>query len=140
MFARIHTTASGLYPNQLYLGHISEGIEHANGIAATANTGDYHIRHTPCLRLDLHASLAPNNRLKVTHDAWIGVWSHRRADQVESCFHVGDPITNALVNGVLERAAAAGNRTYLCSQQFHAENIERLALNVNFDHAYNTFK
>ena len=52
---------------------------------------------------------------------------------------VGDPVPDSLVDGVLEGLAAAGDRADLRAEQFHAEDVEGLPLDVDFTHIDDTF-
>ena len=58
----------------------------------------------------------------------------RRADEVVRRRDVGHPVADRLVDRILERAAASGDRTYLRAEQPHAEDVERLAAHVLLAH------
>ena len=47
-----------------------------------------------------------------------------------SALHVGDPIADRLVDGVLQGAATGLDRAHVRAQQVHAEDVERLALDI----------
>ena len=68
------------------------------------------------------------------------MWSYRRADQVKSCFHVGDPVANGLVDGIFQGATATGDRVDFSSQQLHTEHVERLTLHIDFTHVDDTLQ
>ena len=68
------------------------------------------------------------------------MWSYRRADQVKSCFHVGDPVANGLVDGIFQGATATGDRTDFSSQQLHTKDVERLTLHIYFTHVDDTLQ
>ena len=44
--------------------------------------------------------------------------------------HVGDPIPDGLIHGILQGAAARLHRHHLRPQQFHADDVEALAPDV----------
>ena len=56
--------------------------------------------------------------------------SRHRADAVEGVAHVGHPVAQRVVHGVLQRAAARRHRDHLGTQKLHAEDIGLLPLDV----------
>src|SRR5699024_8912165 len=71
---------------------------------------------------------------------WEGVWTCHGAEQVVGAVDVGDPVTEGLVDGVLEGAAADGDRDDLRTEHLHAGDVERLAFGVLFTHVDDTFQ
>src|SRR5205085_12078845 len=61
---------------------------------------------------------------------------HRRADEVVGVADVRDPVTHRFVDRVLERAAAACDRTHRGAEKPHAKDVERLALDVVLAHEH----
>ena len=59
---------------------------------------------------------------------------HHAADEIVSIAHIGDPIADALVDSVFERAAAGRHGAHFSAQQSHPKHIERLPPNVLFAH------
>src|SRR5260370_16888266 len=62
------------------------------------------------------------------------------ADQVEGRLNVGYPVPDGFIDRIFKGAAAAGHRAYLGAQQFHAEDIERLAPDVLLAHVNDAFE
>ena len=85
---------------------------------------------------DLLAGLDPDHPLEIAHHHRVGVRAGHRADDVEGVVHVGHPVTHRLVDGILERAAPAEGRYDLGTEQFHPEDVERLATDVFGPHEY----
>ena len=57
-----------------------------------------------------------------------------RADDVVGVAHVGDPVAQRLVHGVLQRLRARRDGVDLGAQQLHAEHVGLLALDVDGAH------
>ena len=76
----------------------------------------------------------PITRLEVAHHGRIGMRAGRRADDVVGVVHVGDPVAQRLVHGVLERLRAGGDGVDLGAQQLHAEHVGLLPLDVDGAH------
>jgi hypothetical protein len=55
-------------------------------------------------------------------------------DDVESRFHIGDPVAQRFVHRVLKRARAGFDRHHLGAQQLHAEHVRLLARDVDLAH------
>src|SRR5438105_10992625 len=105
---------TGLDTNQLHTGCTGEGVEHADGVAATADAGDNDVGQPPFLPENLFMRFCADDRLKIAHDTRVGMRPDGRSDQVEGCLHVGDPVADGLIDGILQSAATAGYRAYFC--------------------------
>ena len=64
----------------------------------------------------------------------VGVGPHHGADDVVGAVHVGHPVPDGLVDGVLEGARAAAHRAHLGPQELHPEDVEGLAVDVLLPH------
>ena len=60
--------------------------------------------------------------------------TQRRAEQVEGRLDVRHPVADRLVDGVLERLAAALDRDDLRAEQLHAKDVRLLAGNIDRAH------
>ena len=72
--------------------------------------------------------------------AGYGAGPDHRADDVVRVLHVGHPVADGLVGGVLEGAAARGHREHLGPEQPHAEHVELLAADVLLAHVHVAFE
>ena len=88
----------------------------------------------PLLGEHLLARLAADHRLQLGHDLRVGRRAGRRADDVVGVAHVGDPVADGLVEGVLERADARVDRAHLGAEHPHADHVEPLARHVDPAH------
>src|SRR5690606_2336229 len=109
-------------------------MEQANSVAAPADTGDTYIRQPPHFVEHLLARFYADHALEITHHHRVRVRPQRRAEQVERIAHIRDPITNRLVDRVLQRLAAALHRDDLRAEQFHAKDVRLLAGDVHTAH------
>ena len=121
-------------PTMLHGLVVQEGIEQAHGVGAAADAGDQGIRQAALELLQLLAHFVADDRLEVSHHGGIGVRARRRADDIEGVLDVGHPVAQRLVHGVLQVPRAAFHRHHLGAQQFHAEDVGRLALDVGLAH------
>ncbi len=60
--------------------------------------------------------------------------SGHRADEIIGVAHVGHPIAQRFVHGILERPAAGLDHANFGAQQLHAKDVERLAPDVFLAH------
>ena len=60
--------------------------------------------------------------------------TERRAEQVKRVLDVGHPVADRLVDGVLERLAAALDRDHFRAEQLHAKDVGLLAGDVDAAH------
>ena len=135
--AAVNTMAARLHTNQPHLLVLQKGIEDAHRVAAAANARHNRIgQPTRPLRPILYLAnrLAPDDALEVAHHRRIGVRPQDAAQQIMRAAHIRHPIADRLVDGVLERLAAAFHATHLGSQQPHAEDIGLLARHVHHAH------
>ena len=58
----------------------------------------------------------------------------RRSEQVVGGAHVGDPVADRLVDGVLQSSAARVDLTYLRSEELHAEHVGFLPARIDGAH------
>ncbi len=97
------------------------------------------IRQASLDLLHLRLGLVADDRLEVAHQHRIGMRARHRADAIERVVHVGDPVAQRLVHGVLQRARARLHRDHRCAQHLHADHVGLLPLDVDgahIDHAF----
>src|SRR5579872_190687 len=126
--------AAGFHADQSHGLIAREGMEHADCVAATAHAGHDHIGQAPRRVEYLRSRLASDDTLEVADDAGIGVGADGGADEIVRRFDIGHPVADGLVDGVFESAAAGGDGADLGTQQLHAEDVERLAVDVFLTH------
>ena len=119
-----------LHPDQRDLPVAGEGVEHPHRVRAAAHARHNRRREPPLHLEDLAARLAPDHRLEVAHHAGERVRPHDRTDDAVGAGHVGHPVPERLVGGVLEGAGAGFDRPHLGAQQLHAVHVERPPLHV----------
>ena len=88
----------------------------------------------PSASMHLLAHLLADDGLEVAHHGRIGMRAGGRADDVVGVAHVGDPVAQRLVHGVLQGLRAGGDGVDLGAQQLHAEHVGLLALDVDRAH------
>jgi hypothetical protein len=78
--------------------------------------------------------LAPDHALEVAHHRRVGVRAEHAAQQVVRRAHVRHPVADRLIDGILERLAAALHAAHVRAQQPHAEDVGLLARHVHRAH------
>ena len=84
----------------------------------------------------LAAGLVPDHPLELAHHVGERVRPHHRAEAVVGVLDGGHPLAQRLVDRVLERAAAGGDRAHLGAEELHPEHVELLALRVDLAHEH----
>ena len=79
---------------------------------------------------------SPMTRCRVRTSVGIRVRADAAADHVVRVAHVGDPVADRLVGGVLERAGPAVDGHDRGPEQAHAVDVERLAAHVLAAHVH----
>jgi hypothetical protein len=115
-------------------------MEQPDGVGAAADAGDQRIRQAAFGRHHLLAGLSADHRLEIAHHGRIGMRPRHRADAVEGVGHVGDPVAQGLVHGVLEGLGAGLHRHHLGAQHVHAEHVGLLPLHVHRAHVDDAFE
>lgn len=119
---------------------IHEGMEHADGIGAAAHGRNDRIGKTPGFLQHLGTGFAPDDALKIPDQRGEGVRTRRRTETVVRGFLRGDPVTQRLVDGVLERPGTALDGPDFSAEQLHAPHVGGLALHVLGTHENDAFK
>src|SRR6266849_4532832 len=114
MVSRRKTRTACFDAYELYMLGVSEVIKDTNGIAASADTGNHHIWQAPLLSKYLFASFFPDDRLKITHDTWIGMRANNRANQIKSCFTVRYPVPDCFIDSIFKGTTPTGYGAYFC--------------------------
>ena len=115
-------------------------MEDADGVAAAADAGGDRIGQAAELFEHLRARLAADDGVEVAHHARIRVGAGHGADDVEGVGHIGHPVAHGLVERVLERGRAAGDRHHGGAEQAHAVDVGLLPLDVGGTHVDHAFQ
>src|SRR5579871_523711 len=100
---------SGFDADQKDTGFVDEGVEHADGVAAAADTSEHRIGQ-PILSLkNLAQSLLANDAVEVADHDGIRMRSERGTQQVVGGRDVRNPIAHGFTDGVLKGAAAVSD-------------------------------
>ena len=126
--------------DQIHFGIVEEGVEHADGIGAAADAGDHCIRKAPVLCQHLGPRFGADHRVEIAHHARIRTRTGGSTDDVEGVLDVGHPITHGFVQGVFQGFRTRGDRHHLGAQQFHAEHVDGLALDIDRTHVNHAFQ
>ena len=130
MLGGVDAIPAGLDAHELDAVVVQEGVERADGVAASANASHHVVGEMPGCVKHLLAGFDPDDALEVAHQHGVGVGADDAADEVVGGLDVGDPVADGLVDGVLEGAGARLDRDDLGLQQAHPEDVEGLALDV----------
>ena len=84
----------------------------------------------------LLAGLVADHPVQLAHHPRVRVRAHHRAEAVVGVADGGDPVPQRLVDGVLERAAAAVHGLDLGAEHPHPEHVERLTVDVDGAHVH----
>ena len=134
MFAESVAAPPGFDADELHGGIRHEGVEDADGVAAAADAGEHGVRQAAFGFEDLAAGLLADHFLEIPHHQRVRMRAEGGAEQVIRVGDVGDPVPHGLADGVLERAAAAGDAHHCSAQQAHAEDVQALPPHVLFAH------
>ena len=135
VLTRFDAVAAGFEPVQVDTGVIEEGVHDADGVRTTADASANRIRMVDAVDvLELFLGLLADNLLEVTHDGWERVRPADRAEQVMRGLHVGDPVSQRFVDGVLENTRSLSYFDNLGTKQPHTRHVQRLAAGIDLTH------
>src|ERR1051326_5616959 len=115
-------------------------VKHADRIRTAAHTGDQTVRQAAFLFQNLRARLASNHTLKVAHHHRIRMRAERAAEQVITVGNIRYPITQRLVDGILQSARSGIYLADLSTEQLHAKDIQRLPPHIFRAHIYDALQ
>ena len=137
--AGVDAVAAGLEAVELHRGVIQETVEEADGVGTAADAGSHGVGQASGLGDDLLAGLLADDLVEVADHGGERVSAGDGAQQVVGVVHVGDPVAQGLVDGVLERLRACRHRDDGGTEQPHARHVQRLpagVLRAHVDHAF----
>lgn len=85
---------------------IKEGVKQTHCVGPTANCRDQRVGQTPLCRHHLFFGLFADDGLEIAHHCGVWVWACNGADAIECVAHIGHPIAQRIVHGILKRSAA----------------------------------
>ena len=137
-------TAGDPFASRFDAGHlypvVQEVVEQANGVRSSSHAGDEQVGQTAFDLQDLLPRFSPDDALEVAHDGGVRVRAQRRAEQVMSGLHVGHPVTDGLIDRVLQGAASTIYRMNFGAQQLHSEDVGLLSVHVHRSHVDDAFQ
>ena len=137
VFTCVNTSTTCLDTHQLYAFVPDEFVEQAHRVGSTPDTSYRVVGQSANSGKKLLAGLPAYDGLKVSHHLGIWMRPHHAAYEVVRGLDVGDPVAYRLVDRILERSAATGDRANFCPEQAHPENVQGLALDVLLAHIDN---
>ena len=130
--------AAGLDTDHCHPRLVEKGMEQAHRVRAAADAGDQRVGEAAFGLFELHPRLVPDDRLEVAHHHRVGVRPGDRTDDVECVVDMSDPVAQCLVHRVLQRGGARMHRHDLGAEQFHAEDVGLLPLDIGRAHVDDT--
>ena len=85
---------------------IKEGIKQTHGVGSTTNCGDQRVGQTTLGRHHLLFGLFADDGLEIAHHRRVRMWACNGSDAIECVAHIGHPIAQRIVHGILKRSAA----------------------------------
>lgn len=140
VLAGLDAVPGGLEADQADVGVRDEGVEEADGVGAAADAGRDGVGQPAGALQDLAAGLDADDPVEVADHGGEGVRAGDRTEEVVGPVHIGDPVAERLVDGVLERPGAGLHRDDLGAQHAHAGHVEGLALGVDLAHVDDAFE
>jgi len=113
---------------------VEERGERPDGVGPAAHAGADEVGQSPGEAEDLGACLVTDHALEVAHQGREGVGSRSGAEDVVGGLHIGDPVAERLVDGVLEGLGTLGDGHDLRAEHLHARDVEVLAFGVLASH------
>lgn len=134
VLAGLDSVSGGLEADQADAGVRDEGVEEADGVRAAADAGRDGVGQPAGALQDLAAGLDADDPVEVADHGREGVRTGDRAEEVVGAVHIGDPVAERLVDGVLEGPGAGLHGDDLGAQHPHPGHVQGLALGVDLAH------
>ena len=103
-------------------------------VGSSADAGDDDVGVVAGQGPGLRPRLVADHPVQLAHHPRVRVRAHHRAEAVVGVADGGHPVAQRLVDGVLQRPAAAVHGFDGGAEQAHAEHVERLAIDVDGAH------
>ena len=115
-----------------FFGH--KGVEDPDRVASAPHARHDHIGEPAELTPPLPFGLAPDDCLKIPDQAWKGMRSRRRPEQVVRIGEAPGPIAQRFVDRVLQGAGPRGDGNHFGAAQLHSLHVGGLARHVLCPH------
>ena len=125
---------ASLDPDHGHASLVQKRVEQTHRVRAPADTRDESIREPALGPFELRSHFVTDHRLEIAHHHRIGMRAGDRADHVERLLDMRDPVAQRLVHCVLQGGRARTHRHDFGAEQFHAEDIGLLPLDVGRAH------
>ena len=132
--------AAGLEAVDLDRGIVQEAVEDADGVRAAADAGAHGVGQTVGLLQDLGAGFLADDLVEVADHGRERVRAGGGAQQVVGGVHVGDPVAERLVDGVLEGLGTVGHRDDGGPEELHPGHVKGLPAAVLGAHVDDAFQ
>ena len=101
MHAAGYSAATRFHADQIHRCIRLESVEEPDGVAAAAHASDAQVRQAARSLQNLAAGFNANDALEIAHHARVRMRPQGRSEHVMRGPHVGDPVTDGCVDGVL---------------------------------------
>jgi hypothetical protein len=115
-------------------------MKKSNRVRSAADASDERVWQATFGLFHLLARLIADDALKVAHHGGIGMRTRRRANAIKRVVHVGDPVAQRFVHGVLEGLCARLHGHDRRAEHLHAKHVRLLSFDVHSAHVDDAFK
>lgn len=127
---RVEPVAACFDAEELDAGVFGEGVEHAGGVTAAADTGDHGVGELAALLEHLGFGFVADDGLEGPDDGGEGVWSNGGADDVVCCVELDNPGAQSFVHSITESSSASLDSDDLRSEKLDSEDVESLSSDI----------
>lgn len=126
----VDTVTTSLNTEKLDARIFREGVEHAYGIAATADTSDHRVWELAALLLQLGFGLVADDGLESSDDSREGMGSNSGTKDVMSGVEFHNPGSESFVNRIAQCARSGLDSNYFGAEKPYPENVQGLSSNI----------
>ena len=140
MTPRFKTIARSLAAKELDTRIIDERGKRANGVGATTHASDHHVGQSSLSGEQLSTRLIANDTLEVAHEFRERVRTRSGTEDVVGRLDVGHPVTESLVDRILEGRRTRSHGDDLGAKHLHACDVQGLTLSILSAHVDRAFQ
>lgn len=126
--------ATGFNTDQSHAGILDKVVKSTDGVGATTDTGNDSIRQLAHLFVHLRLDLSTNNPLEVTDNGGEGVGTDGGANEVMRSVQSSDPISQSLVDSVLQGLGTRRDGDNTATKHLDPENVQLLPPHILCTH------